>query len=311
MALPKKASEKTDVIEYLFRERWDTHLGHLSDNVVTLDDVGHAIDRTGADLSHKNVANFIKDVVRKRDGYFRILPDAVRQAGYGVVQRTGGSCCFTFEPIARAESMWVLPDPIRVASPHPIQSVSLQIASRQLGREEETWITQVVTQLRIVETHLALYSSVHVAQVEHLQISVKQKDAETDSLYLAHVGDTQEIGYLRRLVVSCEVKGFDDDILKTQIAQQIKALAANRKLRIDGLLPLAVKVIRAKERCILHVVEFAEVPAADVDAVEFDTLAIATEQAYEISPAVQGLTERMRNGERGKAGELSHAIAAR
>lgn len=139
---------------------------------------------------------------------------------------------------------------------------------------------------------------------------MKQKDAEIDALYLAHVGDTQEIGYLRRLVVSCEVKGFDDDILKTQIAQQLKALAANPKLRIDGLLPLAVKVIRAKDRCMLHVVEFEEVSPSNVDTVEFDTLVIATEQAYEISPAVQGLTERIRSGERSKAGERSRAAAA-
>jgi len=32
--------------------------------------------------------------------------------------------------------------------------VSMQIASRKLGREEETWVTQVLTRLRLVETHL-------------------------------------------------------------------------------------------------------------------------------------------------------------
>jgi hypothetical protein len=287
------ASAKTAVIEALFLERWDAASGCLPNNAVTLDDVSRAIGRIGATLSQKNPANFMKDVVRRRDSYFRILPTSVREAGYGVAQRTGGSLCFTFEPIARCERMWVLPNPERLAQPHRVQSISIPIASRQLGREEETWMIQVVTLLKIIETHLALYSPMPVKHLEQLQISVKQRDAEIDALYLAQVGESIEVGDLRRVIVSCEVKGFDDDILKTQIAQQVKSLAANPVLRIEGLLPLAVKVIRARERCVVHVVEFQEVAPADADAQEFDTLAIATEQSYEVIPAVQGLTERI------------------
>jgi hypothetical protein len=295
MASPQPDSEKTAVIEHLFGKRWDAASRTLSNSVVTLEDVAEAIRDTGVRLSTRNPANFMKDVVRRRESYFRTLPSWVEAAGYGPVQRTGDSACFRFEPIETVRNMWVVLDASGMSNPHRIESVSMQIASRKLGREEETWVTQVLTRLRLVETHLALYSPLEVAEVDHLQISVKQRDSEIDALFLAQVGDPNESAQFEQFMVCCEVKGFNDDILKTQIVQQLKAVASNRKLIIDGLLPLAVKTIRAKERCLVHVVEFKRVAPCDVQSLQFETLEVATQQVYDIYPPVPGLTEKIAN----------------
>jgi hypothetical protein len=85
------ASAKTAVIEALFLERWDAASGCLPNNAVTLDDVSRAIGRIGATLSQKNPANFMKDVVRRRDSYFRIL--RMRQRNYRLDRAVVGAIC--------------------------------------------------------------------------------------------------------------------------------------------------------------------------------------------------------------------------
>ncbi|WP_221313294.1 hypothetical protein [Granulicella aggregans] len=111
----------------------------------------------------------------------------------------------------------------------------MPLASKALGRDDETYLIQVAIKLGLVETHFALYSSVDVIELNHLQIGIKLRLTEVDSLYAATYQDAE--GVKRQLIITVEAKKRRQRILPEQIVRQVKA-AFNAAL-VDLVVPMA------------------------------------------------------------------------
>ncbi|MDD4889167.1 MAG: hypothetical protein PHU85_04500 [Phycisphaerae bacterium] len=286
-------SEKTPVIEMLFDKRWNPKSKALSCRLVTLEDVSQAIDAynlTVSDerkLSTRNPANFFKDFIRQRKAANRNWPKSVFSKGYAARQRTGNNACFEFIPVTTGQ---IEPFPEHINGPtpsaprHQIESASLPLASRRLGRADEPWLVQVLIRLRVIETHLALASNRQILHLDHLQMNVKLRKAEIDAIFLA----TEQVGdkTLQELIVCCEAKGRKDDILTDQIVRQVQAIFDLSEFSQPYVLPIAVKAIAPSE---VYVVEFDAVPCED--AATLDVLTVNNTADYVLTPAVPGIGE--------------------
>ena len=187
-------SRKTLVIERIFFARWDDGTGALSSSMVSLKDVVAAINDVNTEagktlLSPRNSANFFKDFIRNVARANANWPQAVLDEGYTARQVTGGGQCFEFLllPAGQTVPFVGIPGPDNTTPRHRLETASLPLASRRLGRREETWLTQVIVRVRLVETYFSLFSRLHVVQVDHLQMGAKLGRAEIDALYLAIV----------------------------------------------------------------------------------------------------------------------------
>ncbi len=98
---------KTEVIEKLFLERWNSETQILSQPVVTLAEVQQAItnynDRHGTSHSSKNPANFAKDFWRKNTSANRNWPKVVLDAGYTGRQYQFAGNSFQFVPLVEGQ----------------------------------------------------------------------------------------------------------------------------------------------------------------------------------------------------------------
>jgi hypothetical protein len=285
-------SAKTEVILEIFRERWDNNAAVLLDPVVTLDQVQKAVDaynegppkKTGRDrLSTKNPANFLKDLVRSRNANAH-WPQEVLDRGYTARQLTGGDLCFEFVPLANGQTepfpALALPG-IPDRPPHLIESISIPLASRRLGRSDEPWLTQVAVKLRIIETHLAIHSPRRVVQLDHLQNGVKLRRSEIDALFLA----VEEVGeVLEELIVTCEAKSLREEVVADQVLRQVKAVFHLEGVTQDLALPLVLKAIGES---LVQVYEFDVVAREDAD--DLEELTLASSAVYELVPHVPGI----------------------
>ncbi|MBN8691157.1 MAG: hypothetical protein J0L72_10280 [Armatimonadetes bacterium] len=282
---------KSIIIESIFKMKYDPKAKVLSDPIVTLDEVAKGIEDFNADhpnqkMSAKNPANFFKDFVRVRASAERNWPPYVLECGFTARQVTGNDACFEFVRIADGQSS-AFP-PVVFASPgadtprHAIESVSLPLASRRLGRSDEPWLIQVIARLRIVESHFSLVSKRSIRQLDLLQMSVKLAKTEIDALFLAHEEVTP--GTYREVIVTCEAKGRKDDILEDQILRQAKAPFGMRQVTQDIVIPIAVKCINPSE---IYVVEFEPVERSSFAGI--DNLTIASDSVFEIRPPVPGI----------------------
>jgi hypothetical protein len=287
------ASRKTEIIEVLFNSRWDEQSENLSDPLVTLEDVSREIKRMNQRagkqlLSDRNPANFFKDFIRNKTSANRNWPASVFEHGYTARQETGGNACFRFvEAGADQEEPFYVG---RVPAPSPdtpryrIQSASMPIASRRLGRTDEQWLIQVVTRLKLVETHLAVFSHHNAVQVDHLQSSIKLSRTEIDSLYLALVADDGAEGVTSEVLVTCEAKGPRDDILEEQVARQVEAIFSVGVFDQARVIPVALKVVG---KSLVHLVEFDAIDRGQF--LDVESLNVAKAVIYEFSPPVPGI----------------------
>jgi hypothetical protein len=281
-------SYKTEVVERLFDARWRRSGRPLSSHIVTLEDVQAGIRaynaRHGTTWSDRNPPNFFKDFIRNRRRGNAWWPSSVLRRGYTGRQVTGDGLAFEFvllgEGQTEAFSSERIPPPAEATPRHKIQSVSLPLTSRELGREEETWLMQVLVRLHVIETHLSIYSPQHFEQVDHLQMSMKLRRAEVDSVYL---GLDRRPDGVRTTLIACEAKGHSDDILEDQMIAQVKALA-RLEINFDEMLPIAAKVVRGEG---IHVVEFATVERTNVEALE--ALTVVSQAVYQLLPPVPGI----------------------
>ena len=176
---------KTRIIEQIFHERWRAEEHALENATVSLPDVQRAIERHNAEsgrapLSTRNPANFFKDFIRNQRSANRNWPASVFHAGYTGRQLQSSGNCFEFIPAVPGQTV---PFPIELV-PLPddstprvrVESVSLPLASKRLGRRDEPWLIQVLIRLRIFETHLALSSQQHIVQLDHLQTNVNCRE---------------------------------------------------------------------------------------------------------------------------------------
>ena len=282
---------KSFIIERLFDERWNAASGTLGDALVTLADVSDAIAVYNSEhpqqlpMSTRNPANFFKDFVRNKERANRNWPRNVLARGYTARQETGNNACFRFVPLDQGQTEPFLSSQVLAPTPstrrHQVESASLPLASRRLGRADEPWLTQVVVRLRIIETHLALVSQRNIVQVDHLQMSVKLRNSEIDALFLAV---EQRGTALEELIVCCEAKGRRDDILEDQVLAQVRAVFALHGITHDIVIPMAVKAHTLSE---IYVVEFDAVQRQGAQALT--ALTVASDALYQLVPPVPGI----------------------
>lgn len=288
--MPARESYKKGVVEWLFRQRWDPVSQTLSNSLVTLENVAEAIRaynaQTGTNYSDRNPANFFKDFVRKAAFGQRNWPESAWSAGYTARQVTGHGRCFEFVPAAPGQSQPFVPvpGPTPTTPRYQIATASLPLTSRRLGRSDEAWLIQVLVRLHVLETHLSLFSPrrQRIRQVDHLQMSVKLNMAEIDALFLAL--EQSGSGPITEVLVSCEAKGRNDDLLYDQIRAQVLALFHQTRLSQESIIPLGVRTVGIST---VHVVEFDAVSRHAAQCAF--PLTIVKDVIYELLPQVPGI----------------------
>lgn len=282
--LPMPRSQKPQVIERIYDTLVDPKSGKLTRTVVTSTDVVEAISwcnaNRGTTLSDKNPANFMKDVIRGQ-GASGMWPKRLHELRVGGRQVTGDGNIFEFVPYEEGQTE-AFPQVFGYhegVPRHEIQSVSMPLASKALGRDDETYLIQVVIKLGLVETHFALYSDLRVVEVTHLQIGIKLRLTEVDSMYLATYLDSDDRE--QQLVVTVEAKKRRQRILPEQIVRQVKA--AFNETPVDLVVPLALSSVPGG----VYVAEFAPIRREQSDALE--SLELAKEVVYRFKPPVKGI----------------------
>lgn len=280
--MPK--SQKPVVIERIYQQLLKKDGSGLQRTVVTNDDVVEAINwcrkNVGSSLSANNPANFLKDVIRGRNAS-AMWPASLKKARIGARQVTGDGRVFEFWPYLEGQSQ---PFPDRfgyhaAVERHRIQSVSMPMASKELGRDDETYLIQVAVKLNVVETHFALYSPINVIELNHLQIGIKLRLCEVDSLFAATYLDGERKAH--RLVITAEAKKKNQRILEEQVMQQVRA--AFQETSVNLVVPIALTAVAGG----IYLAEFKAVKRDELNS--FDELTMETERLYELLPAVQGI----------------------
>lgn len=277
-------SEKPLVVEHIYRSLLDPSTGRLKRSLVTNEDIVQAIDscreKYGIKLSSKNPANFIKDIIRG-NGATAMWPVALKEARVSARQVTGYGNVFEFVPYAPDQTE---PFPDRFGyhkdvEQHPIQSVSLPLASKALGRDDETYLIQVAVKLSVVETHFALKSPLNIVELNHLQIGIKLRLCELDSLFAATYLDKS--GQKKQLVITAEAKKKNQRILEDQVVRQVHAAFAETP--VDLVVPIAMTASAGG----IYIAEFKAVARDGYE--NFDRLELETEALYVLKPRVKGI----------------------
>jgi hypothetical protein len=269
-----------------------------------------AIRATGADLSTANPANFLKDIVRGKNAN-QFWPERLKAARITARQRYGSKRVFQFVAYETTQTE-PFPDPYPVdgRTVYEVQSASLPFAARQLGRAEETWLTQIVVNLRLIETQLAIFSPAGqtVRDVTHLQMSLKTQP-EIDAVFLASYGASADLASVttRYVLVTCEAKQIGQRILVDQIREQVaKAMELTTEIanpKIASVKPMAINVVErefdGKSECAIHIVEFPEIgrqlfedrwsPSGDEERLYTMPLKDVSKTLYRIKPPIAGL----------------------
>jgi hypothetical protein len=277
-------SQKPVVIERIYERLLKKDASALRRTIVTNDDVVEAINwcrqHKGIKLSAKNPANFMKDIIRGK-GASGMWPESLKAIRMGGRQVTGDGNVFEFAPYAKGQTV-PFPDRFGYHSGverHCIQSVSMPLATKALGRDDETYLIQVAVKLAIVETHFALFSPIDVVELNHLQIGIKIRLCEVDSLFAATYMD--DSGKRRQLIITAEAKKKNQRILEEQVMQQVKA--AFSETSTDLVVPIAMTAADTG----IYVAEFKAIKRADLAS--FKVLELESEMLYELKPAVKGI----------------------
>lgn len=277
-------SAKTRVVEHLFFENWDPERQRLRKSVMSLEQVSRAIracnEKYGTSLSDRNPANFLKDLLRGRNTS-RNWPESVAALGYTAVQRTGSGDAFEFilygagQTAPFADRFPIMSDAPRCA----IQSLSMPLAMKTLGRTDESWLIQTALNLRVVETHFAVASPVEMLEIIHLQMSIKLRKTEIDALFLGRVR-TASAEF--PVIVTCEAKHYSDPFIPQQIVNQVQAAFGATEVAL--VIPLGLKAVRGVG---FFVSEFAQVSREEADSLaDLERVACGL---YELRPSVKGI----------------------
>lgn len=281
-------SQKTIVIEHLFTLRYDPETKTLNNPVVTAEDLQKAKkycnDYLGATIKlDSNPFNFMKDIVRGKSAD-KIWPQSVKDLGFVGEQVTGDGKVFEFIPF-RPESYGFETNytPSDKTPCFPVQSLSLPLASKELGRTDESWLLQVAVNLRILETHFAVGDSQQFDALElnHLQMDIKLRKVQIDALFLAKCETNDEIPS-GSIMITVEAKQGNQRILTEQIARQVRA--AFESTSADVVLPTAIAAIKNKG---IYLVEFKAVRRDQ--AATFNELIFHRDAMYNLLPAVKGI----------------------
>jgi hypothetical protein len=290
------ASEKIPVIDYL----WDLLLEEgqqrrIVNQVDVVKAIQHCNAALGLTLSTSNPANFMKDVVRG-DNASENWPERLTNLRIGARQRPRSKRVFEFVEFAPDQTE---PFPNRYTAhpdlvPTPIESVSLSLAKRRLGRKDESWLIQVAVELRLVQTHFATRSKMSFEEVSHLQTGVKLGTSEIDSLFVAQ--SRRADGELGQVLLTGEAKQEGQRILEHQLVEQVVAAARSVRaagLEIEGVVPFALKAIPGG-RIYLVEFEFWSLDQTELPEEELPDVKLASEAVYELRPPVPGIGHRNR-----------------
>lgn len=279
--MPK--SKKPLVIEWLFfNTKYDQASRELVDDVVTFDDLSEAIAAVGAGLKTTNPANFWKDITRHDPN--TSWPKSVFEEGYAGSDAIGEADRASFKFVKVPDGQ---PTPFvnrlvfdrnRVQS-HVVQSLSMPLTMKALGRSGENWVAQVSARLGVVETFFAVFSPRAVQEVSFLQTGVKMSKGEVDAAF-SLIDDSGQ------WLVSAEVKGKSENLHEAQISRAAHQLDLDIRNRagtlghIQGVIPFALKAVGDSE---IWVIEFAPVESAD------SALTIVAEGVVKLDPPVVGI----------------------
>jgi hypothetical protein len=285
--MPK--SQKTIVIERIFDLLYDPATGKLKRSVVTATDLAEAKrycnEFLGATIKlDSNPFNFMKDIVRGTAAA-KIWPDRVRQLGFVGEQRTGDGNVFAFVPVVAGVTEGFVVDyrPTADTPRYQVQSLSLPLASKALGRTDESWLLQVAVNLRIIETHFAVGENrqIEALELNHLQMDIKLRKVQIDALYLAQFTPTL-LDPNGNALITVEAKQGNQRILTEQIARQVEA--AFESTTNDLIIPTAIAAIRGQG---MFVVEFKAVRRSDLAS--FGSPIFHREAMFLLQPSVQGI----------------------
>jgi len=278
------ASHKTEVVEHLFQKHWDEKSGQLTKTLMSLEDVAQAIrecnELLGRSLSDRNPANFMKDLMRGANAS-KNWPTSVAALRYTAVQRTGSGDVFEFIPY-RAGQTEPFPDAFKVsldADRYFVQSISLPLVTKSLGRVDETWLVQTAINLRVIETHFSVAAAFPLLELTHLQMGIKLRQTEIDALFLGKAGTEKENF---PVLVTCEAKHYNDPIIPQQIINQVQA--AFEETEVTTVVPIGLRAIKDIG---FYLTEFEAVKREDADTLE--ELTLASDAIYQLMPAVKGI----------------------
>ena len=272
-------------MERIYDSLVDPVSGKLTRRQVTMADVNQALDwcehNLGLKRTNLNVANFFKDLIRG-SGANNMWPEKLKTLRITARQSTGDGNSFEFldyEP--NQTEPFPTHFPVGATPTHPLQSISMSLRSKDLGRGDETYLIQVAVKLLVVETHLALHSPLKVVEIDHLQTGVKLRRTELDSVYS---GIYVEDGHQKPLLVTVEAKGKGQRVLREQIVNQVKA-AFELMPNISRVVPVAMSIVKTdKGESGIHFIEFHSF--TDIALVTESALIPASQQVYVLHPRV-------------------------
>lgn len=301
------ASNKTVVVEQIWENLKAEGKGR---RVVFFGDVLAAIEqcnkRDKIKRSKKNPANFMKDLARHDDAS-RNWPLSLCKERISGRQRVGDDRVFEFIDYEEDQTE-PLPNkyfPTSGMQAIKLQSLSLPLASKALGRKDESWLVQVAVALSVLEQHMATISALPILEIVHLQIGVKLANSEIDSLFRA-VLDTGK-AEPSHILLTCEAKQKGERIVDYQIIEQIIAAAKSvqdrsikDELDVHSIVPVAIKAVGDEGE--IYVAEFEPWTVEDALADEKDIkqLRLASEALYALCPPVPGIGFVRKNSKRRK-----------
>ena len=282
-------SKKTLVIDHL----WDV-LSSDGRRIATFDDVSAAIrycnDKYNLGLSANNPANFMKDLLRGPSASAN-WPERLVRLRISGRQLKGENRIFEFIDYAPHQTE-PFPNPFEPTGAEEailLQSISLPLTTKSLGRADESWLVQVAVHLRVLESHFATISSLNVVELTHLQVGVKLGRSEIDSIFFAVI---DEDGARLNALVTCEAKQSRDPILGDQIVQQVRdAFESAQRLQMDISLVVPIAIKALAPRGAVYLVEFEAWTALEASAHEgnLKELVASNTAIYELRPAVPGV----------------------
>jgi len=322
MSKPKDAarsrSKKTIIVESLFRDpsRWDD-LGNLVRPVVSVDEIRAAIDENNqtpeaVHVKPGNVYAFFKDLVRRTSSANLNWPESVLKAGFTGVQNKGEGNSFEFIPLpsgqttAFNENMATYPREPTRAKVSVIQTLSLPTFNKVLSRADENWLQSIAIELHLPQSHLAFHhqGGLALTEVRHMQSNLKQNRAEIDGLLCGTLSDGNLV------LITMEAKGDKDDVLDSQVLDQIEAVqkmpAVRKALAATGrdsaktqILPMAMKLVpmaSVDPTCATHlsqgttaVIYMADYQCVPLDGTRPSVLQINGETLFDLLPPIPGI----------------------
>ena len=186
-----------------------------------------------------------------------------------------------------------------------VQSLSLPLATKSLGRSDESWLIQVSVWLRILETHFARSTNHKLIEVAHLQNGIKLNRAEIDALFLGVAEDAS--GNRSNILITCEAKQQKDPILGDQIVRQIASAfgcVSEASLEIACVIPTAIKALKDTGSIYLAEFEPWSLEEASVPEADRKELVAAQSAIYRLVPPVPGIGFRQPRRKRAVKPEL-------